>query len=164
MKEKNLSYNNYLGSIEVDIENGVLFGQILFINDTITFEAPDLTKLKVEFEEAVDDYLETCRQLKREPQKTCSGTFNIRVGEQVHRDAAFYAHARGQKLNDFCKDALEEKIASLKNGKKETCPIVRTTIHLHNLTQETGNSSAMRAEFLTVAEYDTDDSDTNGLI
>jgi len=152
MREKNFSYKGYLGSIDHDLENGVLFGHILFIKDTITFEATDLAKLKVEFEEAVDDYLETCRQLNRDPQQTCSGTFNIRVGEQVHRDAAYFAHARGQKLNEFCKEALEEKITTLKRGEKETRPMVRTTVRVHTTSQELGETPNLRAEFLTVAE------------
>ncbi len=119
MKINNLNYKKYLGSIETDIENEILYGKILFINDTVTYEAPDLKLLKAEFKVAVDDYLQTCEQLGREPQKTCSGSFNIRVGKSVHRDAVVYARKKGQKLNDFCREAILDKVIREKKGERK---------------------------------------------
>lgn len=159
MRTQKYRYKGYIGSADIDIDNDILFGKILFIKDAVTYEATDPASLKEEFEAAVDDYLDTCKQLGREPQKSCSGTFNIRVGEKIHRDAAYQAQMRGQNLNDFCKEAIEEKIDSLVNGDKDLQPVVRTTLHVENVIKETDKNTSMRAEFITYAEACSDESE-----
>ena len=104
-----LKYKGYLGSIEPSVEDNCLYGKILFINDLITYEAETVSELEKEFRAAVDDYLETCKALGREPQKPCSGSFNVRIGEDLHRVAAMQAELSGVSLNDFVKTAIEEK-------------------------------------------------------
>lgn len=64
-----MEYKGYQGSIEIDLETDLLFGKILFVNDLVTFEAKTVPALRKAFQEAVNDYLETCRQLGRESQK-----------------------------------------------------------------------------------------------
>lgn len=120
MKNNYLKHKNYLGSTEFDIENGILYGKILFINDIITYEGRTVDELTAAFIESVDDYLQTCEELGRDPQKVHSGSFNIRIGEEIHRDAAMLAFKRGQKLNEFIKEAIAEKIAGLKEDKPPT--------------------------------------------
>ena len=39
---KLLEYKGYYGSTDVSVEDGALFGKILFINDLITYEANDV--------------------------------------------------------------------------------------------------------------------------
>lgn len=63
-----LKHKDYEGTAEMDAARGVYRGKILFINDLVTYESPSLTGLQKEFELAVDDYLETCVRLCREPQ------------------------------------------------------------------------------------------------
>ncbi|MBM9512880.1 type II toxin-antitoxin system HicB family antitoxin [Desulfogranum marinum] len=152
MTTKHLSYKGYLGSIDFDVNEAVIFGKVLFIKDTITYEAVDLPSLQKEFEAAIDDYLETCNQLNRQPQKTFKGSFNVRVGEELHRNAALYAEMRGQNLNDFCKEAIEEKIETLRNGNTEKQTVVRTTLLVENIIKDTESNSTMRGEYITVAE------------
>lgn len=54
-------FRGYKGSISASIEDQCLHGKILFINDLITYEAETVPALKEAFEEAVNDYLETCK-------------------------------------------------------------------------------------------------------
>jgi hypothetical protein len=44
--------------------------------------------------------------LKIEPQKSFSGTFNVRVGEELHKDAALYAMQNSIKINTVVINAL----------------------------------------------------------
>ncbi len=60
------------------MDQGVCRGKILFIKDLVAYEAEPPAKLKKEFEAAVDDYIETCRQLGRVPQEPLRGQFNTR--------------------------------------------------------------------------------------
>ena len=65
-----LKYNGYLGSVKHAAKNEIFYGKIEGINDLVTFEADTVIDLKEGFREAVDDYLATCAQLGKEPNKT----------------------------------------------------------------------------------------------
>lgn len=52
-----LSHRGYTGSVEYSVEDKVYFGQILHIADLVLYEAATPSKLKIEFEDAVDDYI-----------------------------------------------------------------------------------------------------------
>lgn len=62
-----LKYKNYEGSAELDIARGVCRGKVLFIADLVTYEAALPNELQQAFEMAVDDYIETCEQVGKEP-------------------------------------------------------------------------------------------------
>lgn len=62
-----LSYKGYLGTIEPDLESGMLFGKLAFIRDLVTYEANDLKALEQEFRASVDGYLEDCSELGKVP-------------------------------------------------------------------------------------------------
>ena len=119
MKSKTFNYKEYIGSIDFDIENSILFGKLLFINDVITYEASDLTQLEIEFKAAVEDYLETCELLSRDPQKIYKGSFNVRIGADLHREAAKAAYKTDDNLNEFCRKAIEQRIQEQKAGEKK---------------------------------------------
>src|ERR1700726_3887523 len=88
---KQFEYQGYIGSAEVDIENGLLFGRLLFIRDAITYNAATVEELKDAFHEAVDDYLAACEEDGSEPDVPCKGSFNVRVGPERHRKVAIAA-------------------------------------------------------------------------
>ncbi|MFH0909075.1 MAG: type II toxin-antitoxin system HicB family antitoxin [bacterium] len=100
-------YKGYLGAACVSVEDNVLHGKIEFINDLVTFEATTVPELQNEFQNAVDDYLQTCQQAGKEPEKPFKGTFNVRIGSETHRATALAAKRRGETLNDLVKQAVE---------------------------------------------------------
>jgi len=102
-----LEYNGYSGSIEISIEDNCLYGKILFITDIVTYEADTVDDLKLQFREAVDDYLQTCQEIGKEPQKPFKGSFNIRISPQLHRRAAVSAANEGVSLNELTSKAIE---------------------------------------------------------
>ncbi len=103
-----LKYKGYLGSIEPQIEEGTLFGKLVFIRDLVTYEADNLTDLTREFQASVNAYLEGCQDVGKEPDKPCKGTFNVRVKPNLHRDAVIAAG--DESLNSFVAEAIKEKI------------------------------------------------------
>lgn len=111
---KVLKYNGYIGSVEFSIDDEILHGKIDCINDVVTYEADNLKDLKIEFENAVDDYLDTCKLLGKEPDKPLNGTFNVRVGEDLHKKAYLQAKSMGVTLNEFVKVSIQEKIIDKK--------------------------------------------------
>ena len=96
-----LKYKEYEGTAELDMDRKICRGKILFINDLVTYQAKDPSRLQKEFEAAVDDYLETCAALKREPQKPLKGQFNVRIPPEMHKHAVLRAIKDHVKLNDI---------------------------------------------------------------
>ena len=54
----------------MDVETGICFGRILFINDLISYRSDTPRDLQSEFEAAVEDYLETCDAISKEPEQS----------------------------------------------------------------------------------------------
>jgi predicted HicB family RNase H-like nuclease len=63
------TYRNFIGSVQVSLEDNVLHGKLLNITDVVSYEADTVPGLKRAFEEAVDDYIATCEKLNREANK-----------------------------------------------------------------------------------------------
>lgn len=107
---KPLQYKGYLGSVECSVEDDCLYGQLLYINDLVNYEADSPSALKQAFEDAVDDYLQTCEKLGRETEKSFKGSFNVRVSPELHRAAAKQATVYEESLNEFVAQAVREKV------------------------------------------------------
>lgn len=102
-----LQYKNYYASVQFSAEDEVFFGRILGINDLVNFEGTNVKELKNAFEEAVDDYLKTCKELNKEPEKMYKGSFNIRIPSELHRQAALVSAGKNMSLNDFVRYAID---------------------------------------------------------
>lgn len=101
-----LQYQNYHASVHYSTEDEVFYGRILGINDLVSFEGASVSELKSAFEEAVLDYLETCKEIGKEPEKTYKGTFNVRVPASLHKEASIFASVHNITLNEFVKVAM----------------------------------------------------------
>lgn len=64
-----LRYKGYCAKPEYSIEDNVFFGRIYGIADLVSFEAENASDLQSAFEAAVDDYLETCNRLGKQPEQ-----------------------------------------------------------------------------------------------
>ena len=102
-----LKYKDYYGVVHFSSEDEVFHGKIIWINDLVSFEGSSVKELKRAFQQAVDDYLNTCKKLKKEPDKTYKGTFNIRIPSELHRKASLYAAVKNISLNDFVRHAID---------------------------------------------------------
>lgn len=103
-----LNYKNFIGSVSFSAEDELFYGKIEGIDDLITFEGSSVKELKAAFEEAVEDYLDLCKQLGKNPEKTYRGTFNVRVKPETHKAAARTATRYGFSLNQLIEKALED--------------------------------------------------------
>lgn len=109
-----LKYKGFLGSIEFDLTANILHGKILYINDFVDYNAETVQELKSAFEAAVEDYLELCEELGEEPQKSASGTFNVRFEPLMHQQLLQESAIAGISLNLYLKGVVSEHIAQLK--------------------------------------------------
>ena len=81
-------------------------GTFAGIRDGVGFHADSVEDLKEAFHEAVDDYVETCAKIGKEPQKPYSGRVMFRVDPEVHRKAALAAELSGKSLNQWAEEVL----------------------------------------------------------
>ena len=107
-----LHYNGYVGSIEFIEEKEIFYGKLEFINDLITFQGTSVTELKEDFQEAVDQYIQDCAQLGKEPEKPFKGRFPARINPELHRKAALMALKRNISLNKYVERALEQAVGN----------------------------------------------------
>lgn len=105
-----IEYKDYIGSVEYSNEDKCFFGKIEMIDDLVTFEAVSVDELESNFKNCVDEYLETCKQLQREPQKAYKGVFNIRIDPQLHKKICKEALKAGISLNAFINKTLDNSI------------------------------------------------------
>ena len=106
-------YKGYGFKYSIDEENSVLFGEVLGINDVVTFQAETVAGLIREFKLSVDDYLAFCEESEVEPKKPYSGKFVVRISPELHREAATLADSQGGSLNSFISRCVEDHLASV---------------------------------------------------
>lgn len=111
MKEP-FEYKGYFGSIELSLEDNLLFGKLLYIKDLISYSAGTPAELFDAFKHAVDDYLETCAELGDKPEQPFKGSLGIRLTPELHKDCALSAIRQNISLNEWIKLACMEKLAS----------------------------------------------------
>ena len=102
-----MQYKVFLGSIEISKEDKILYGKLLHINGLITYEAENFSELEAAFHDAVDDYLADCEESGVEPQRSCSGAFNIRVKPEKHRQLLFISSIQNIKLNALVAEGVD---------------------------------------------------------
>jgi len=103
-----LSYKGYIGSIHYSQEDQVFWGKLELIDALVTFEANNGSELEHNFHNAVDDYLSLCKENNSEPQKPFKGTFNVRVGSNLHKATYISSMIEGVSMNKIVEEALME--------------------------------------------------------
>lgn len=107
-----LTYKGYSTRIEYSKEDNVLFGKIEGIADLVDFESADIEGVEAAFHEAVDDYLEFCAEVGKQPDKEYKGSFNVRVAPELHKALDIEAHKEGISMNQFIEKALSSYISA----------------------------------------------------
>ena len=111
-----LSYNGYTAKIEFDADDHIFFGRLAGINDGIGFHADTVEDLIAAFQEAVDDYIETCAKIGKAPEKPYSGKLMFRVDPEVHAQASLAAKLKGPSLNAWAAGVLRDAAKTTTRG------------------------------------------------
>ncbi len=105
-----MTYKGYHGSVSYSDEDKMLTGKIEYIRDLVSYEGTDIQSLEAAFREAVDDYLQLCKEQGRDPEKPYKGSFNVRTGSTLHRRLTHIARAKHKNLNTVVIDALQKYV------------------------------------------------------
>lgn len=64
-----IEYKGYTGNVEFSSRTLSLHGKVLGISTSITYEGSSVDEIKANFREAVDNYLNSCKEEGIEPEK-----------------------------------------------------------------------------------------------
>ena len=124
-----LKYKGYIGSVAYSEPDKVFFGKIEGIDGLVNYEGESVQELTAAFHEAVDDYLIFCEEHDWKPEKSYSGSFNVRISPATHRDIANRATEAGISINAFVKKVLDEAV-------KEPLPSISRLVGYDSLAPE----------------------------
>ena len=102
-----LHYKNYVGSVFFSEEDSVFHGKVIGITDSISFEGNSVKTLTEDFQNAVDEYLEFCLEVGKQPG---IHAYSINLSPSVYDEAKSYAAQIGLSINDFVEDIIKSRI------------------------------------------------------
>lgn len=115
-----LEYKGYHATIEYDADDEIFVGKVFGITDSLNFHGTSIDELKKMFEQSIENYLEFCKEVGKEPDKEFKGSFNVRITPELHRMATLAATAEKMTLNQYVLRAIESYVceSSLYQAKK----------------------------------------------
>lgn len=109
-----MKYKGYWAEIRYSDEDECFCGKIEGLKkDLISFEGDTVKELKKDFRDAINSYLQTCKETNTEPEKQCKGSLNVRLGVELHNKAKMKSIEKNISINELIKNAV---IAYLKTN------------------------------------------------
>ena len=112
-----MRYKGYAAKIEYSDEDGCFIGHLAGIDDIVGFHGDSVVELRAAFYEAVDDYLDTCAQLNRVPQKPSflapehqSGYLTLRIPPKIHAAMITKAQLVGKSVDQWAIDTFAHAV------------------------------------------------------
>jgi predicted HicB family RNase H-like nuclease len=109
-----LEHKGYIGIVEFDDEANIFHGEIIPLNDVITFQGTTVDEVRTAFVESVEDYLVFCAARGELPEKPFSGQFLVRIPPDVHRSVSIGARLQKTSINSFVLQAVQEHLRRLR--------------------------------------------------
>lgn len=111
-----LEYRGYHAKIEFDAEDMILVGSVFGVSDSLNFHGKSTDEITEMFHQTIDNYLELCAELGRQPDKEFKGSFNVRIDPALHRQAALKAEQGHMPLNQFVEQAIRAAVSKTESG------------------------------------------------
>lgn len=127
-----MEYNGYHATIEYDAEDKLFVGEVFGIADSLNFHGTSIEELETMFHQSIDNYLEMCEMIGKEPNKEFRGTFNVRISPELHRKAAMEAAKQNVTLNQFVSKAIEDALEDRSTAGSQTIVYVPYSPHKVN--------------------------------
>ncbi|MCL1903294.1 MAG: type II toxin-antitoxin system HicB family antitoxin [Oscillospiraceae bacterium] len=106
-----LTYKGFYGSIEFFEEDNVFHGKILGISDCFLYEGDSVQSLKQDFQDSVNEYIDFCNEVGKEPEKAYKGTFNVPIESSLHKKLSVYSSEHGKTLNGTVEEAIRHYVS-----------------------------------------------------
>lgn len=76
-----------------------MIGRVLDTENTVVFEIQSTSEIESTFHKCLDDYLETCRSINKDPHKSYNGSFNLRLPDDLYKALLRHASFAGMSIN-----------------------------------------------------------------
>jgi len=114
-----LEYKGYHATIEFDADDNIFVGEVFGITDSLNFHGASVSELKKMFKQCIDNYLDLCKQIGKNPDKEYKGSFNVRIPPEMHKKAALEATRQRITLNQYVVRAIEQSFEHVDNKQNE---------------------------------------------
>ena len=102
-----MKYKGYWAEISYSDEDECFCGKIEGLkNDLVFFEGNTVKELKKDFKDAINHYLQTCKDTNSLPEKQCKGSLHVRLGTELHTKAKIKSLEKHISINELIKDAV----------------------------------------------------------
>lgn len=105
-----MTYKGYTASIEFDVDDRIIVGRVLDVEDVITFHSGSVASFEKAFHHAVDEYIAACEKLNQTPEKPASGRLMLRISPSVHASALKAAARSRLSLNKWAEQVLRNSV------------------------------------------------------
>lgn len=105
-----LEYRGYHAAISYDADDELFIGEVFGIVDSLSFHGSSIDELKQKFADCIENYLDVCKQIGKEPEREFKGSFNVRIPSELHRQIAMLAAQQKITLNQYVVNALRKTI------------------------------------------------------
>jgi len=102
--------NGQKATISYDEDIDMFRGEFVGLNGGADFYAKDIQGLHSEGAISLQAFLDMCVEDGAEPYKNFSGKFNVRIAPELHADVVAVAKSKGESLNQFVAETLEQAI------------------------------------------------------
>src|ERR1700730_18887185 len=96
-----IKYKGYTGHVEYDDEAKIFHGEVLGIKDVVTFQGTTVDEIEQAFKDSIEDYLDWCKERGKEPEKSHSGKFNLRMPPDVYVKVMAPAAPKTIRINTY---------------------------------------------------------------
>ena len=107
MNKNIMRYNGYTAVISYDPDDRIFVGEVIGTSDSLSFHGSTPDELEESFKNCIKNYLDFCAQIGKKPQKSYTGSFNVRVTPELHAEASEYAARNNISLNQVVLQALQ---------------------------------------------------------
>lgn len=103
-----ITYKRYVGTVEYSHEDGILWGRVLGLDDIIDYEGESISELKKDFENAINHYLEFCRNTGRKPSKPRHGKITLTLPLEIEAGLEQVIEETGKSAKALILDAVKD--------------------------------------------------------
>ena len=96
-----LEYKGYHAEIVYDEEVNYYSGRLYGIHDLVTFGGETKAEVEADFRLAVEEYLEFCKELGKEPNREVAEDLNLRVNDDLYKNLKDATNKSDKNFNDF---------------------------------------------------------------
>ena len=101
-----ITYKRYIGELELDMEAGMIVGEVINIKDLLAFQGQTIAEATQSFRDAVDGYLAFCEKEHIESEKPFSGHIPFRTTPEIHRNMYMASRLEGKSINAWMNEVL----------------------------------------------------------